>query len=131
MNTFLYEDFLNNRQTYRALRAFWIKRLKSLMPAEENFETYANDKFADGTYFFDGNPIASVVSWRVCKAVRIVQLPPKEFGEYYTSHVNDIRLKKGLRSASFEVCEKVIALTLTKYSLQKAEEDIWEWLRNR
>jgi len=128
MSTFLYENFLDDRQEYAALRTFWIRHLKEAMPPGEAGQSYANDKYADGELFFDGNPIASVVNWTTRRAVRIVQEAPAETGDFYTSWTSTMPLQPPDQRAPVTVNEKVIALTLTEGTLKRALKEIRAWL---
>lgn len=129
MSTSLYPNFLSDKQEYAALRAFWMNYLKEAMPPEEPFEAYANDRYANGELFYDGNPIASAVNWSNRHAVRIVQESSTELGEYYTSWTSELQLHRPGQAAPVTVAEKVIALTLTEQTLQRSLIDIRQWLR--
>ncbi|GAB3422815.1 hypothetical protein NX774_10870 [Massilia agilis] len=128
MSTFLYENFLEDKQEYVALRSFWIRQLAAALPPGEVCQPYANDKYADGELFFDGNPIASVICWRALRAVRIVQESPAGLGEIYTSWASAITLQRPDQPVPIAVDEKVIALTLTERTLERALKEIRGWL---
>ncbi|GAB3464049.1 hypothetical protein GCM10027321_27390 [Massilia terrae] len=128
MSTFLYPGFLRDKQEYAALRGFWTHHLLAAMPSDEPCEAYANDQFANGELFYDGNPIASAVNWRKQHAVRIIQQLSAEFGENYLSWTSEIQLQGPGQALPVAVTEKVIALTLTEKTLQRALTEIQQWL---
>lgn len=128
MSTFLYPGFLRDKQEYAALRDFWTHHLLAAMPSDQACEAYANDRFANGELFYDGNPIASAVNWHKQRAVRIIQQSPAEFGENYMSWTSEIQLQRPGHPFPISVTEKVIALTLTEKTLQRSLAEIQQWM---
>lgn len=129
MKIFQYQNFLSDKDEYAALRTFWMSHLKEALPEDEPVEAYANDRYANGTLFYDGNPIGSAVNWRNRHAVRIIQESPAELGEHYLSWEGELSLDRTGQPAPVTVTEKVIALTLTEQTLQRALAEIRQWLR--
>jgi hypothetical protein len=128
MSEYLYERFLEDRDIYFSARAFWIGQLRRVFGRGENFTySYTSEKYVNGTFFLDGNPIASVVNWHTKRAVRIVQLSPQDFGEYYSDWNSPISLIKGSSMKHVNISEKVIALTLTKHTFNRARSEIEKW----
>ena len=129
MSAFLFENFLENPKEYDALRLFWVNELNSLVPRGEQYERYAAEEFQNGVPFRDGNPIFSAINWRANKAVRIVQESPQDFGEYYSTFENAIRLRRpNFPIGRILVKEKVIVLTLTDSTLRRCLIEVQRWL---
>ncbi|MGV7210151.1 hypothetical protein ACLB1G_20120 [Oxalobacteraceae bacterium A2-2] len=126
MSDFLYEKFLEDRDIYRAARAFWASEISHLVPGRA-LQPYLADKFEDGELFYDGNPIANAVNLKTGKAARIVQESPQEFGKFYKSwnQPASVRFPGGEQLA---VQEKVIVLTLTRESLERSLQELQDWL---
>jgi len=122
MNDFLFADFLEDLAVYAAVEAYWQARLAFL---DGLCAPYLRTAFANGQPFNDGNPIVNLADRAAGKATRIVQHCPREFGHDYTSFEQAIELacSDGQRPAR----EKIIVLTLTANSAQRAEEELRAW----
>jgi len=122
MNDFLFADFLDDHAVYAALQAYWDARLACF---DGQCTPYLRTAFANGQPFYDGNPIVNLADRPNGKAARIVQQCPREFGHDYTSFEQAIELacSDGQRPAR----EKIIVLTLTANSAQRAEEELRAW----
>lgn len=122
MNDFLFADFLDDPAAYAAAQAYWQARLAFL---DGLCAPYLRTAFANGQPFNDGNPIVNLADRAAGKAARIVQHCPREFGHDYTSFEQAIELacSDGQRPAR----EKIIVLTLTANSAQRAEEELRAW----
>ena len=122
MNDFLFADFLDDPAAYAAAQAYWQARLAFLNGL---CAPYLRTAFANGQPFNDGNPIVNLADRAAGKATRIVQNCPREFGLDYTSFEQAIELacSDGQRPAR----EKIIVLTLTANSAQRAEEELRAW----
>ncbi len=122
MNDFLFADFLDDPAAYAAAQAYWQARLAFL---DGLCAPYLRTAFANGQPFYDGNPIVNLADRAAGKAARIVQHCPREFGHDYTSFEQAIELacSDGQRPAR----EKIIVLTLTANSAQRAEEELRAW----
>ncbi len=118
---YLYENFLENKSTYRWNKFFWKQSIQNLFNNELNFETYVTDKFANGRLFYDGNPIVSGKYPKQKKAFRIIQENPKEFENFYTSFINE--------ESDTQYPELVIVLTLTQETKQRAMSELYEWVQ--
>lgn len=128
MDKFLYKKFLTDKKTYRASRAFWYRKIKRLLPKQENLIPYLNERFKNKKLFYDGNPIINLMNEKTRKGIRIIQESPEEFGDLYQEfHIDN----KG-ENSSFkkDIDEKLIILTLTRDSISKAETTILEWLQD-
>lgn len=122
MNDFLFSDFLEDQTTYAALQAYWHARLAFL---DGQCAPYLRTAFANGQPFYDGNPIVNLADRNARMAARIVQQCPVEFGPCYTSFEQAIELADG--DGHRPAREKVIVLTLTADSAQRAEEELRAW----
>lgn len=123
MTRFLYEDFLENKNTYRWLKTFWKTEIEKLFQNQDFIlDKYVTDKFSNGKLFYDGNPIYSTQIHKKEKSIRIIQENPLEFEDYYTKFINDKDNNVG------EYDELVIVLTLTKDNKNRALKDIKEWI---
>lgn len=122
MDDFLFADFLDDNAAYAAAEAWWQARLAFL---DGQCTAYLRTAFANGQPFHDGNPIVNLADRNAGKAARIVQQCPREFGHDYTSFEQAIELADGdgLRPAR----EKVIVLTLTRETAQRAEDALRAW----
>lgn len=123
MNDFLFADFLEDQAVYAALQAYWQTRLAFL---DGLCSPYLRTSFANGQPFYDGNPIVNLADRNAGKAARIVQQCPQEFGPCYTSFGQAIELAGSdghLRPAQ----EKIIVLTLTQATAQRAGDELRAW----
>ncbi|MGK5061263.1 hypothetical protein [Janthinobacterium sp. LB3P112] len=122
MNDFLFADFLEEHAVYAAVEAWWQARLAFL---DGLCTPYLRTAFANGQPFYDGNPMINLADRNAGKAARIIQECPREFGRYYTSFEQAIELacRDGQRPAQ----EKVIVLTLTQETAQRAEDELRAW----
>jgi hypothetical protein len=123
MNDFLFADFLEDQATYAAAEAYWQARLAFL---DGLCTPYLRTAFANGQPFYDGNPIVNLADPNAGKAARIVQQCPQEFGPCYTSFEQAIELA-GSDGQHRAAQEKVIVLTLTQATAQRAEDELRAW----
>lgn len=122
MHDFLFADFLEDQATYAALQAYWHARLAFL---DSLCAPYLRTSFANGQPFNDGNPIVNLADRNASKAARIVQQCPQEFGPCYTSFEQAIELAYG--DGHRPALEKIIVLTLTQATAQRAEDELRAW----
>ena len=131
MSNLLYEHFLVDPHVYHAARAFWFKKIGQLFPnRSEPLSPYLSDRFGNGALFYDGNPIINVINRQTGRAVRVIQESPEEFGRFYSSWEQPLSLQPEAASPTAEIQEKVITLTLTRDSLEKALAELQEWLKD-
>ena len=125
MIKFLYKDFLENKNKYRWNKTYWKNEINKLFQ-NDNFiqDAYVTDKFSNGRLFYDGNPIFSATLNKQEKSFRIIQENPNEFGDYYTSFINEKDNNVG------DYQELVIVLTLTKENKEKALYDLSNWIKD-
>lgn len=122
MNDFLFADFLEDQATYAALQAYWQARLAFL---DGQCTPYLRTAFANGQPFNDGNPIVNLADRHAGRAARIVQHCPLECGPGYTSFEQAIELADG--DGHRPAQEKIIVLTLTADTAQRAEAELRDW----
>lgn len=122
MDDFLFADFLDDHATYAAAEAWWQARLVFL---DGHCAPYLRTAFANGQPFYDGNPIVNLADRNAGKAARIVQQCPREFGHDYTSFEQAIELADG--DGHRPAREKIIVLTLTRETAQRAEDALRAW----
>ena len=123
MHNFLFADFLEDQATYAALQAYWQTRLAFL---DGRCAPYLRTSFANGQPFNDGNPIVNLADRHAGKAARIVQHCPREHGHGYTSFEQAIELA-GDDGQHRPAREKIIVLTLTQDTAQRAEAELRAW----
>ena len=122
MNDFLFADFLEDHATYAAAEAYWQARLAFL---DGQCAPYLRTAFANGQPFYDGNPIVNLADRNAGKVARIVQQCPHEFGHDYTSFEQTIELADG--DGHRPAQEKIIVLTLTQETAQRAGDELRAW----
>ncbi len=120
---FLYKDFLENKNTYRWNKTYWKNEINKLFKDKNLImDSYVSDKFPNGKLFYDGNPIFSGQFKNEEKSFRIIQENPEEFGNYFTSFINEKDNNVG------EYQELVIVLTLTSENKRRALKRLLEWI---
>ena len=125
MIKFLYKDFLENKNKYRWNKTYWKNEINKLFQNDDFIlNPYVTDKFSNGRLFYDGNPIFSATLNKQEKSFRIIQENPNEFGDYYTSFVNEKDNNVG------DYQELVIVLTLTKENKEQALHDLYNWIKD-
>ncbi|PJJ18255.1 hypothetical protein CLU90_1443 [Janthinobacterium sp. 67] len=122
INDVLFADFLDDRAVYGVAEACWQARLAFL---DGQCTPYLRTAFANGQPFYDGNPIINLADRNAGKATRIVQQCPHEFGHGYTSFEQAIELAVG--DGHRPAREKIIVLTLTQATAQRAEDELRVW----
>lgn len=123
MHDFLFADFLEDQAVYAAVQAWWHARLAFL---DGRCAPYLRTSFANGQPFNDGNPIVNLADRHAGKAARIVQHCPREHGHGYTSFEQAIELA-GDDGQHRPAREKIIVLTLTQDTAQRAEAELRAW----
>jgi hypothetical protein len=122
---YLYKTFLENKQTYRWNKTYWKNEINKIFENDDFIlDNYVTDKFANGKLFYDGNPIYSAKLNKQEKSFRIIQENPDEFGDYYTSFINNIDNNIG------DYQELVIVLTLTRENKHRALQELLSWIKD-
>lgn len=122
MDTILYPDFLEDITSYQAASDFWQAKLDPLFrELGLSKQDYLNTTMVNGVALQDGNPIYQAYFPELKKAVRIIQeepLLPADFGSW----VNVTEVDEEV------VVELVISLVLTEENVERAREEIQEWV---
>lgn len=125
MIKYLYKDFLENKNRYRWNKTYWKNEINKLFQDDDFIlDDYVTDKFLNGRLFYDGNPIFSATLNKEEKSFRIIQENPIEFGDYYTSFINEKDNNVG------DYQELVIVLTLTKDNKKQALYELYNWIKD-
>jgi len=146
MTIFLFENFLESKKVYHAAKAFWSRQVLTAVfpewrrPKKED-ETpeadavdirdplipYLSDRFGNGQLHYDANPIVNFQNPVNRKGLRIIQLDPNEYEDFYESWTRDLAEEE--RSELEPHHEKIIALTLTRENLYRSLDEVHRWLR--
>ena len=117
----LYRNFLNDRRVYNLNRGYW-RRILSKLGDNISIPFY-KEYFANGTAFYDGNPIISAYIPELKKSIRIIQEEPEceeiELGAWTEATEVDNK----------NIEELVITLELSKEASKVAKELITAWLQ--
>lgn len=121
---FLFKNFLKDRRVYALNQRYWEKELaKHLSEKQILKKNWVNQQFADGTLFYDGNPIFSLLL-KKNKAVRIIQEEPEseqpEVGAW-------VQTTEDLQSNPIN--ELVIALELSDLTKDLVVQLIHDWVK--
>lgn len=122
---YLFENFLENRDVYIRNVDYWQTTVKTILadsskPSLPFFE-YLHTNFANGTAFFDGNPIFNAIFNN--KALRIIQEEPESQSVEISAWLNPIKIENK------SITELVIALELSKESKEIAEYLLKAWIK--
>jgi hypothetical protein len=121
---YLFENFLEDQNVYIRNVDYWQKTVKAIVDSKQSmpFSEYLNTDFANGTAFFDGNPIFQAVFEKENKAIRMIQEEPESHEVEISAWLNQIEIKDKT------ITELVIALELSKESQEIAEYFIKAWI---
>ncbi len=121
---YLFENFLEEQNVYIRNVDYWQKTVKAIVDSKQHkpFSEYLNTDFANGTAFFDGNPIFQAVFEKENKAIRIIQEESESHEVEISAWLNTIEIKDET------ITELVIALELSKESQEIAEDLIKAWI---
>jgi len=121
---YLFENFLEDQNVYIRNVDYWQKTVKAIVDSKQHkpFSEYLNTDFANGTAFFDGNPIFQAVFEKENKAIRIIQEESESHEVEISAWLNTIEIKDET------ITELVIALELSKESQEIAEDLIKAWI---
>jgi len=126
MNHILYADFLENKRVYNLAQGAWKRLLnKVLKDFGYTYTPYLNE-LQNGKKEYDGNPIFNAYIPEIKRAIRIIQVSPKEEGDDISAWVDDIAL-----SQSKHTKELVLDLKLSKKVKKIAEKLIGEWINQQ
>ncbi|MCB9291747.1 MAG: hypothetical protein H6559_01240 [Lewinellaceae bacterium] len=120
----LYPDFLKDYTAYQEVERFWESLFTRI--AEQNgwaWRSWMKPAFANGTPFFDGNPIFNAFVPELNRGVRILQVEPEESDEF-SFYQDVVEMEDG-----HTFPELVISLILTEETKEQAETAIVHWLK--
>jgi len=124
MKKFLFEGFLQEKLIYRVCQAYWGVRVEELFYKYKiaNAKPYLKTTFADGTDFFNANPIVNYYVESLARSVRIIQEEPNP---------NDLEISAWIdefETETFKTKELVISIQLTSYTERVALDLIKKWI---
>ncbi|PID89626.1 MAG: hypothetical protein CSA05_00055 [Bacteroidia bacterium] len=124
MKKYLFEGFLKEKLIYKTCKTYWEVKIEELFKQYKikNAKPYLNTKFADGTDFFDANPIANYNISSIGRSIRIIQ-------EEYNP--NDLEIAAWIdefETENFKTKELVISIQLRPYTEKVAFEMIKKWI---
>ncbi len=123
MKRYLFEGFLEEPLIYKACRLYWQVRMEDFFAWHKIPEAkpYLNTTFADGTDFFNGNPIVNYLVKPLNRAIRIIQ---------DEANSNDIELSAWIDEFEIDdtlVNELVVSLQLRPYTEKLVYELLQKW----
>lgn len=140
---YLFSNFLNDVQQYRAAQAFWESLCKQILAKYDQsaaWKTWFREVELDnGSILRDGNPIYSLVNRKQAKGVTIIQQDPKihtkwemaafvnTFGDehYELGEINNLVFACNLSQESADMFEKLFeAWIQPECKLQDIEQTI-------
>lgn len=123
MPQFLYKDFLEDKRIYNLNVAYWRRYIRKVSNNREDVVfDWMNTSFGNGTHFYDGNPIVTVLLKNDRKAMRIIQEEPE---------TDEIQIGAWLGEIEYEgipYTELTISLELSKETKQIAQKLINSWI---
>ncbi len=124
MSRLLFENFLNNSSEYERAVAFWDELVRGGLKKQfdsEEWKSWLNTSFENGSPDRDGNPIVSYISNSRHKAIKIVQLPPCDLVTIDAS----IRLFAPNDPEEIPYLEIIAVLTEKTAAIAKGIIEIW------
>ena len=125
MVQFLYKDFLEDKRIYNLHVGYWRRYLRRVLRHRGDLVfDWMNTSFGNGTHFYDGNPIITVLLKNDRKALRIIQEEPE---------TDEVQIGAWLGDIEHEgMCYKelVISLELSKETKRIAQKIIERWIGN-
>ncbi len=73
----IFPDFLNNNDIYNKAVMYWKKTCEEILRSTGEYDCWGdwlNVGFSDGTPFYDGNPIYSLINKTTHRALKIIQV---------------------------------------------------------
>jgi hypothetical protein len=130
----LFEQFLENKNTYNLNVGYWRKKLQTaLVETIQKSDQPIINKNEKGKNFYDGNPIFSFYNQKKNKAIRIIQEDPKEILTYPNMLLLDAWIDKLTLTVKKEeviVPELVISLFLMQNTTKKCLQMVNAWFSN-
>lgn len=126
MNTYIFKDFLNNKEIYKKNIALWESIINGLLnPENYDFDEYIATSDGFGNEFYDGNPIYNFKVDKLNKGVRIIQEEPEESSIQLSAWIEETELANGKI-----IDELVIDMELTKETIFLTIDLINAWILN-
>ncbi len=126
MNTFIFKDFLDNKEVYKKNVAFWNNIINALLkPERYDFDEYVATSDGNGNQFYDGNPIYNFKVDKLNKGVRIIQEEQEGSSIQLSAWIEETELAN-----AETIDELVINLELTKETIFLAVDLISAWILN-
>ncbi len=129
MAEFLYADFLNNKRVYNLAQAFWGRLLTGILKQYGyDYTSYIN-QFQGGKKEYDGNPIFSAFIPEAKRAIRVIQVSPKEEGDDLSAWIDSI--ESNGKSHTEQTKELVLDVKLSRKAKAGAKELMTKWIANQ
>ena len=126
MNTYIFKDFLDNKDVYKKNVTLWDSIINGLLkPEKYDFKGYIATSDGFGNEFYDGNPIANFMVEKLNKGVRIIQEEHGESSKQFSAWLAETELANGET-----IDELVIDIELTKETIYLAIDLINAWILN-
>lgn len=126
MNTYIFKDFLSNKEIYKKNIALWESIINGLLnPENYDFDEYIATSDGFGNEFYDGNPIYNFKVDKLNKGVRIIQEEPEESSIQLSAWIEETELANG-----GIIDELVINIELTKETIFLTIDLINAWILN-
>lgn len=124
---FLHKNLFESQGNYNYAVGYWIQYFNNQY---KNFQDNLKPVYFRQKFTYDANPIIQVYDIGKTKAVRIIQLDPKEYKEEYANEPNyDLCYwYDTVYLHDREIQELVISLFLTRDTALKAKRLIKDWL---
>lgn len=120
---FLYANFLDDKRVYNLAQASWKKLLGSLLKDFGYSQKPYLNELQNGQKEYDGNPIFNAYIPEIQRAIRIIQVSPKEEGNDISAWIDDIELQKDNPTK-----ELVLDLKLSKEAKKTARKLMQKWI---
>jgi hypothetical protein len=122
-----FEDFLDNPERYRACEAYWdelVQGIAQSLGQAGEWQRWMTLHYGGGMPFLDGNPMYDARSWKLDRALRILQDPAASDDVEILAYLETEREFLPLLPRH----ELVIALSLSQESAQLAESLLRVWM---
>lgn len=139
---FLYERFAEDKRVYNLNQGYWKRKLQSRLKEKLSSENVLFKNIdANGKKIYDANPIFTFINYEQTKGIRIIQDDIKRLNKFenfeqkvlidaWLDKISVYNSKKALNDEYYEINELVIALFLTKETVEKTMELIYRWLNS-
>lgn len=139
---FLFENFGDDKRIYNLNQGYWKRKLQSRLRQKfSNENVFFNNIDSRGEKIYDANPIFTFINSEKTKAIRIIQDDIKQLKEdkqYSENELMDAWIDEAIINQSTEssfyepnkIQELVIALFLTRGTVEKTMELIIQWINS-